>query len=280
MTQFDILRPAKQTELPFIVHVPHSSVNVLARYRADFSVTDEELASELLAMTDHYTDELAHAATQLGGTAFVNRLSRLVMDPERFRDDTSEPMARRGMGAIYVSRQDGRPLRRADFSTEERARLIADLYDPYHRALEQLASELLEQFGCCLIVDLHSFPREPLAYEDAAMARPQVCIGFDDAHVDELLRDRWSAQLRDHELDVTFNSPFAGSLVPSLFYQRDRRVRSLMIELRRDLYMNETNGEKTPRFNEALSLVTTLLATAAERARELCLRHREAKCRE
>lgn len=100
-----------------------------------------------------------------------------------------------------------------------------------------------------------------------------MCIGFDAAHVDDALRDRWSTQIRQCGLTVAFNAPFAGSLVPSRFYQRDLRVRSLMIELRRDLYMNETTGEKTPGFAESLSLVSTLLATTAERARELCHPH-------
>jgi N-formylglutamate deformylase len=135
-------------------------------------------------------------------------------------------------------------------------------------------SEQLEKRDGCLLVDLHSFPREAKAYEDASLARPHVCIGFDDAHVDAVLRDRWSAQIREHGLEVAFNTPFAGSLVPSRFYQRDRRVRSLMIELRRDLYMDEASGKKTGRFEECRSLVTTLLETAAERARELC----EARC--
>lgn len=268
MTNFDVHRPATQTELPLIVHVPHSSVKVPATYRADFATTDEELASELLTMTDHYTDDLAQSATQLGGTAFVNRLSRLVMDPERFRDDSSEPMARRGMGAIYISRRDGLPLRRPDFSPADRSRLIAELYDPYHQALERLASEHLAKHDRCLIVDLHSFPRHPLSYEDASLERPHVCIGFDAAHVDEKIRDDWSTQIRERGLTVAFNSPFAGSLVPSRFYQRDPRVRSLMIELRRDLYMNETTGAKTSRFDESLSLVSSLLARAAARARE------------
>jgi N-formylglutamate deformylase len=269
MSYFEVRQPIADATLPFIVHVPHSSTSVPAPFRAGFAVNDAELATELLLMTDRYTDELAEAATALGGAVLVNRVSRLVMDPERFADDAAEPMARKGMGAIYVSRQNGVALRRAGFSVEDRSRLIADLYEPYHAALEQLASDHLDRFGCCLLVDLHSFPHRPLAYEDASLARPQVCIGFDEAHVDEVLRERWATQLRALELDAGFNSPFAGSLVPSRFYQRDSRVRSLMIELRRDLYRDETTGEKTAGFAASLSLVTALLALAAERAREL-----------
>ena len=65
------------------------------------------------------------------------------------------------------------------------------------------------------------------------MQRVHVCIGFDDAHVDEVLRDR-----------------------------------SLMIEMRRDLYMDERTGDKAPGFAASLALVTSLLAMAAERSRE------------
>ncbi len=243
MIPFEILRPSEQARLPFIVHVPHSSTNVPADYRADFVLSDPELAAELHTMTDRYTDELAEAATALGGTVLANRVSRLVMDPERFADDDAEPMAQRGMGAVYLSRRDGQALRRATFSAEDRRRIMSELYEPYHRALDHLASEMLAAFDRCLLVDLHSFPRSALPYEDATLARPDLCIGF-------------------------FNTPFAGSLVPTRFYRRDARVRSLMIELRRDHYMDERTGERSPRFVQSLSLITSLLASAATRCSE------------
>jgi len=265
MIPFEILHSFEHTRLPFVVHVPHSSTNVPSGYRADFVVSDHELESELLMMTDRFTDELAASATGLGGTVLVNRVSRLVMDPERFADDGAEPMARRGMGAVYLSRCDGHALRRADFSSEDRRRIMSALYEPYHAALEQLVSEMLDRFDRCLLIDLHSFPQSALPYEDATLARPDLCIGFDDAHLDEVLCNRWASQIRGRGLEVGYNTPFAGSLVPSRFYRRDSRVRSLMVELRRDRYMDERTGDKTPGFAASLSLVTSLLAMAAER---------------
>lgn len=267
MIPFEILRPSEHARVPFIVHVPHSSTNVPAVNRADFVVSDHQLDSELLTMTDRYTDELAESATGLGGTVLVNRVSRLVMDPERFAHDADEPMARRGMGAVYLSGRDGRALRRVDFSSEDRRRVMADLYEPYHGALEQLAGEMLEHFGRCLLVDLHSFPRSALPYEDATLARPDICIGFDDAHGDDVLRDRWAEEIHARDLEVGFNTPFAGSLVPTRFYRRDSRVRSLMIELRRDRYMDERTGERSPGFADSQTLITSLLAIAASRSR-------------
>ena len=42
--------------------------------------------------------------------------------------------------------------------------------------------------------------------------------------------------------EVAINTPFAGAITPSKFYEKDSRVSSLMIEVRRDLYMDETTG--------------------------------------
>ncbi|HEX7604965.1 MAG TPA: N-formylglutamate amidohydrolase [Polyangiaceae bacterium] len=252
--------------VPLVVHVPHSSTHVPAAYLADFAIGGSELATELRLMTDHFTDELAEATTALGGTTFVNRVSRLVMDPERFAEDADEPMAKRGMGAVYANRQDGSPLRRTGFSAAERSRVIDALYVPYHARLEALVGGLLENHGACVLVDLHSFPRRPLPYEDGSLARPSICIGFDEFHVDEVRRDQWAAQIRERGLDVSFNAPFSGSLVPARFYRREPRVRALMIEVRRDLYMEETTGEKNADFAAVAALVSSLLASPAERA--------------
>jgi N-formylglutamate amidohydrolase len=47
------------------------------------------------------------------------------------------------------------------------------------------------------------------------------------------------------------NSPFAGSLVPQRWYHLDKKVKSVMIEVRRDTYMNEHTEIKTPGVFEA-----------------------------
>lgn len=267
-SHFEIRLPSPPS-LPLVVHVPHASTTIPPEYRSSFALNDRGLATELLLMTDRYTDELGASALELGGTMFVNRVSRLVMDPERFPEDSDEPMARLGMGAVYVSRQDGSPLRRPDFSRGDREAVMASLYWPYHRALEELVAQYVEEFGCCLIVDLHSYPEEARPYEDRSRARPAICVGSDEFHGDASLFERWSGCIRAAGLDVAANTPFAGSLVPSRFYGGDARVRSLMIELRRDLYMDEATGEKSPGFESARSLVRSLLALATERCTKM-----------
>jgi N-formylglutamate amidohydrolase len=189
-------------------------------------------------------------------------LSRLVFDPERFESDEDEPMARKGMGAVYMRTSDGRPLRRDDFLPDGRNRVIDELFRPYARAFGDLVSLTLESHGSCLIIDCHSFPSRPLPYEDAGLDRPDLCLGFDPIHASDVLIDAMAAIGRRAGWSVGRNVPFAGSYVPLAHYQSDQRVRSVMIELNRARYMNEQTGERSPRFDQVVQLVDALIAEA------------------
>lgn len=53
---------------------------------------------------------------------------------------------------------------------------------------------------------------------------------------------KFQQELKRAGFKVAINTPFAGTLVPLKHYGQERRVTALMIELRRDLYMNEASG--------------------------------------
>ena len=73
----------KTTEPPrIIVHIPHSSTNIPKIFQQEFLPEKEKLHSELLCMTDWYTDELFACP---GCLAVVHQFSRLVCDPERLK---------------------------------------------------------------------------------------------------------------------------------------------------------------------------------------------------
>jgi hypothetical protein len=101
---------------PWILHVPHASTRIPAAVRARIVLDDGQLDAELRAMTDAHTDRLAARTSERVATrrpwAFVNGLSRLVVDPERFPDER-EVMNRAGMGAVYTRTSTGAPLRGA-----------------------------------------------------------------------------------------------------------------------------------------------------------------------
>jgi N-formylglutamate deformylase len=84
-----------------ILHIPRSSRQVPAEERQAIRLDDAAISSELLRMTDAYTDEL-FPLTPVEAARLVFPVSRLVCDVERFPTDENEPMAARGMGAIYI----------------------------------------------------------------------------------------------------------------------------------------------------------------------------------
>jgi N-formylglutamate deformylase len=227
---------------PCILHVPHSSTTIPGPVRARILLDDDALDAELSAMTDAHTDLLAQRISERAGGprpwSFVNGLSRLVVDPERFPDER-EVMDAVGMGAVYTRTSTGTRLR-AD-SLTDRADLIATLFEPYSDALADLVDSRLAATGRAIIFDLHSFPKEPLPYELSPRSeRPVTCLGADDRHTPvELLE---AAREAFAPLgSVAINQPFRGTYVPLRHYRRDERVASIMLELRRDAYLR-TDG--------------------------------------
>ena len=146
---------------------------------------------------------------------------------------------------MYTRTTDGRPLREPD--QRLRARRIEELYRPYHAALDTVVRRLLEAFGTCTVLDCHSFASRPLPSEsDQQPDRPDICIGTDVVHTPAELADAMAEAFASEGFRVRRDSPFSGAFVPSGFYGRDPRVRSVMIEVRRGLYIDEATAQRHP----------------------------------
>ena len=233
-----------------VLHVPHSATAIPADVRSQLRLDDAELTAELAAMTDWHTDRLATEAVERAGvdaTVFRNLRSRLVVDPERFPDDR-EVMAGRGMGAVYTATSKLAPLRTPDPEVE---RTLLDRYfHPYADALAGVVDEALAGAGRCVVIDLHSYPSRPLPYElDATADRPGVCLGTDPAHTPADLVGRAAEAFSGVTGGVGVDTPFAGTYVPGRHHGTDHRVSSLMLEIRRDLYLDEPATIDQPRLD-------------------------------
>ncbi len=142
-----------QKNNPILINVPHSATYIPPDELRYF--TTDDLRHEIAAMTDHYCDNLYDT----GDTMIRFPVSRLVCDPERFRDDSKEVMASVGIGAIYTSCSDGSMLK--SISPEHKEEILTGYYDRYHKCLEDNVSLNIGTFGKCLIIDGHSFPDDP-----------------------------------------------------------------------------------------------------------------------
>ena len=91
---------------------------------------------------------------------------------------------------------------------------------------------------------MHTSPVRPTAWAHTSAALAEVVHTF----------------FTGRGFSVGVNRPFAGALVPNAFYGRDQRVQSVMIEVRRDLYMDECTGERMPGFAHVQRVLIELRA--------------------
>jgi len=232
--------------LPFIFHIPHSSFEIPTKYLTDFAITGDKLQSEKIKMTDSYTDELFLDCATDKDDKIIFPVSRLLVDVERFSDDAKEPMAEIGMGMLYRSCHDLSELRSSNAFGEE---LKKTYYDQHHNAFTNLVEKQLKSAEEVLIIDCHSFPTKPWPYErNQTGNRPEICIGTDPFHTTTEIEVLLTNAFQKQGFEVDIDTPFSGSIVPMKFYENDERVKSIMIEIRRDLYMDEKTGARNLSF--------------------------------
>ncbi|WP_159766394.1 N-formylglutamate amidohydrolase [Streptomyces sp. HM190] len=236
-------------ESPLLLHVPHGSRVVPAAVREGIVLDDAALERELDHITDAYTDRIAERAAARAATTpwrFVNRLSRLVVDPERFPDEREEMLAV-GMGAVYTRTTHGEALRPDGHD----GRPLVDAYFvPYAAAMTDAVARRLGATGRAVVVDVHSYPSERLPYElHGDGPRPPICLGSDPFHTPPELLALARKTFAGFG-GTCVNSPFGGAYVPLEYYGKDPRVTALMIEIRRDVYMTEPGGPAGPCLEE------------------------------
>lgn len=249
-------------DLPVILHIPHSSTLIPEEYYSDFCVSPEALAIENLRLADLYTDEI-YILPDARSAVFP--VSRFLVDAERFSDDSQESMAQRGMGALYTVGTNLNDIR-PNLSDSRRQELMSRYYWVHHNKLDDMVAEILKDNPHCLFIDCHSYPSKALPYEldNMTLSRPQIGIGTDPFHTPpelaQIVKDAFIAS----GYEVGLDTPFSGTLVPNGSYHQNKRVMAFMIEIRKDLYMNEVTGEKLADFEKVRNDVTAVMQKAAD----------------
>jgi len=246
----------KDTTPPYVVHLPHSGVSIPDIFGEDYLLGIEELKDNVYQYADYQTDSLyGFLMTRWKFQSVQNPYSRLFMDPERFFDDTQESMqVKHGLGWFYENTILGKkPLR----TTQNKA-AIAEYYHEHHDRLECLVEQKLNSYNTCTIIDCHSFSNERYWFHDKSIELPDICIGYDEFHKDEKLVETIKEVFKEYK--VTINSPYAGSLVPTKYYMKDKRVKSVMIEINKKLYLEADNITPSKEF----SLISSKLSDIGE----------------
>ena len=237
-----------------VCHIPHASMFIPDVYRSGIILSDNDLQKESIWHTDMYTDEIFYN----GEFEYViANVSRFVCDVERFRDDRFEVNAKKGFGLFYTHLLNGRRIRFA--SAEMRNRVIREIYDPHHTKLTNVVNESIQHFGRCVIVDCHSFCDDIILGKNL----PDFCIGVDEYHTPPKMVDAVVKTIEENGYTQNVNYPFKGSLVPERFYNKDRRVASIMIEVNKRLYLQSDMKTKSIGF-EGVKIVCQKILVKVE----------------
>ncbi|MBL4870176.1 MAG: N-formylglutamate amidohydrolase [Robiginitomaculum sp.] len=167
-----------------------------------------------------------------GGTGLLAGFSRLLIDPNRDLDD-------RG---LISEISDGTKIpSNQDLSSNERQLRIAQYYEPYHQALENLIDETVNQFNDPLIISIHSFTTKP-----ASGTRRELDIGIlwkidEDNAV--AVKD---AIERVHPYKIGLNEPYSALKLNHTMDQHviPRGLRHITLEIRQDLIDTDAGATK------------------------------------
>ena len=244
----------KYSKDQIVMHMPHCST-IIPDY-SGYSVSKELIHEEIIKSTDWGVDEI-FAIPGIEKVRFG--YSRVFCDVERFYDD-GEPLAKIGFGIVYTSLSNGETMR--ELSNEDKNSIISNYYDVHHNAFTKKVQEKLDAYGEVLIIDCHSFPKIPLMWEEHKdLLRPQICIGTDSFHTPIELSEYYIEYFKTKGYSVAENQPFLGTIVPTKFYYKDPRVKSIMIEVNRGLFMGETSTvideSSTSKLNEEIENLVT-----------------------
>lgn len=232
-----------------VLHIPHSSTEIplLNGYVSNQDIIQDEI----IKLTDWYTDDLFDSEVNY---KIVARFSRIFCDVERFADDELEVMSKFGMGVLYEKLDSDELLRKV--TPELREKILNDYYWKHHENLTTKVEKELKINGECLIVDCHSFPSTPLLKAiNQNLNTPDFNIGTDSYHTPKKYIDASITYFENLGYTLGVDWPYSGSIVPMKYYQKEKKVSSIMLEVNRKLYLNEPTIEKSKDYNKTKEVV-------------------------
>ena len=220
-----------------VVHVPHASIIIPDDVWPEFLVPRSDVEAEALGSADLYTDEMARQAWPWAEIVEAE-VSRIVVDVERYDDDSKEEMAEVGRGALYTCDHQRKAIRKS-LSQARRDELLDRYYWPHWEHLRAKAAG-------AILIDLHTYPAEPWPIERHTQGqRPEIDIGFTKGLTPTAWVGALTGHFRQQGYNVGHNTPYVGVI--------DAGAKAaVMIEIRRDIVGTPGQDPKWLRLLEAL----------------------------
>jgi len=270
------MRPPYRLEMPdpvmtpIVVASPHSGRHYPPGFLRATTLDERGIRSS----EDAFMDMLVAEAPRLGAPLLAAEYPRAYLDlnrsPEELDPAVVEGVGRRmqtprissGLGVIPRVVANGRAIYRGKLTRAEADARIAQLWQPYHGALNDVMSEAQARFGQAVLLDFHSMPHEALdSVARPGQRRPEVVLGdrFGASASSDIV-DALEAAFYGAGLVVSRNAPFAGAFITQHYGRPSRGRHAVQIEIDRSLYMNERLVRPSAEFESVKRIVTDVLA--------------------
>ena len=214
-----------------LIHIPHSSLNIPS-YFYDYTLRDKEYINKF---NDYMCDKYVDKFVPDNINKLVFNYSRIFCDVERYRNDEKEVMFKKGMGVCYT--HDNNNKRFIDFDYEYKENILNNIYDIHHSNLDNLTTNIIDKYNECYVIDLHSFSDSLVNDLFNICDNPDICLGFNDKNIDLDLLEFTKEFFNNKGYSVKYNYPYEGTIIPNK-YNNDNRVKSLMIEINKRIYID------------------------------------------
>lgn len=252
--------------LPVLLSVPHSGRDY-PDWLIDMAASGK---ASLTALEDPFVDRLVWRALMQGCGGVIARTPRAAIDCNRSEDEVDPSVidgarrgrvtarARGGLGVVPARTQQHGYLWRRAISTGQLDERLDQAHRPYHQAIEDQLSLLLDRFGCALLLDCHSMPPPPAGIAPIVFGD---CRGRTAA---AWLSNEAMAISRRLGFAAGLNEPFAGGHVIERHARPALGVQGLQVEIDRSCYLDGGLQGPGPGFDRVSSLLERLAVELGE----------------
>ncbi len=257
---------APRGHLPVLLSVPHSGRDY-PEWLVDMAPGGKPV---LASLEDPLVDRLVWRAVGRGAGAVIARAPRAAIDCNRGDHEVDPSVvdgarrsritarARGGLGIVPARTQQHGYLWNRSITSAQLGERLDQAHRPYHAALDEQISLLLDRFGCALLLDCHSMPPPgdgvaPIIIGDRRGRTADPWLSQQALNI--ALRCGFEAGLND---------PFAGGHVIERHARPAREVHALQIEIDRRCYLDAQLRAPGPGFDEAAALSEALAVELGE----------------
>ena len=219
----------------FIFHIPHASLEIPKEFKERLLVDEDYFMKENTFISDYKIDEFI--PKDFPNVVKFN-YSRMFCDVEKYLDNDKEEMSKYGMGAIYTKDSNGLEFIKLDNNYKNN--IINNYYKKHHDKLDYKVKQILSFYNDAIIIDLHSFSDEFVEKVLNKTNCPDICIGINESNCDLELLTSTVNYFSLWGYSVMVNYPYSGSIISNKYPE----VKSIMIEINKRVYLNNTEGYK------------------------------------